>query len=177
MSRRLRFAEPAAPVKRALPVFGLPRSAVEAFAASIVSARSRLEAGGDALGAFIDRVVAVALLSAPLAAGAAMGYWLASAALAFAAGLALLAARAFPRRARAIEAALSVALALIGLALAGAAACAILAERRYARRGVEEPGFGAADRRRPFGAEIRGGAAGPRGSRRFSNCLPSALPR
>jgi hypothetical protein len=126
VSRRLPFAEPAAPVKRALPVFGLSRSLVEAFAASIVSARSRLEAGAGALDEFMDRVVAIALVSAPLAAGAAMGYWLASAALALAAGLALLAVRVFPGRARAIEAALSVALALIGLALTGVAACAIL---------------------------------------------------
>ena len=36
-----------------------------------------------------------------------------------------MAARIFPIRARAIEMALSIALALIGLALAGVAACAI----------------------------------------------------
>ncbi len=126
MSRRIPLAEQAAPVKRALPILGLPRAASDAALASINLVSSRLDADSKALDELVDRVLTVALLSAPLAVGAAMGHWLASAALALAAGLAQLAARAFPGRARAIEAALSIALAMIGIALAGVAACAIL---------------------------------------------------
>ncbi len=126
VSRRIRLAEQAGPVKRALCVLGLPAAVVDLVAASIAAVSSRLAADARALDKLIDRAVAIALLSAPLAAGAAMGHWLASAALALAAGLAVLAAKVFPRRARAIEAALSIALALIGLALSGVAACAIL---------------------------------------------------
>ncbi len=121
MSTRIRLAEPPTPVKRALPVLGLARS----VAASIAALRSRLAAGASAFETFVDRAVMVALLSAPLAAGAAMGHRFAAAALALAAGLALVAARIFPSRARAIETALSIALAVIGLALAGVAVRAI----------------------------------------------------
>ena len=125
VSTRTPFAEQAPPVKRALPVVGLLHAAVDAVAASVVLVRSYFAAGALAFDKLIDRAVIVALLSAPPAAGAATGHWLASAALALAAGLALMAARVFPTRARAIETALSFALALIGLALAGVAARAI----------------------------------------------------
>lgn len=121
MSSRIRLAEQAPPVKREPPALGLP----QAVAASIVAVRSCFAAGASAFEKFADRAVMVALLSAPLAAGAAMGHGLAAAALALAGGLALVAARIFPARARAIETALSIALALIGLALAGVAARAI----------------------------------------------------
>lgn len=125
MSSRTPFAEQAPPVKRALPVLGLPHAAGEVAAALVVLAASRFAAWATAFDKLVDRAVMFALVCAPPAAGAATGHWLASAALAAAAALALMAARVFPIRARAIEVALSIALALIALALAGVAACAV----------------------------------------------------
>jgi hypothetical protein len=125
VSTRTPFAEQAPPVKRALPVHGLLLAVGDVAAASLVHLRARLAAGAVAFDKLVDRAVMAALLCAPPAAGAATGHWLASAALALAAALALVAARIFPIRARAIEMALSISLALIGLALAGVAALAI----------------------------------------------------
>jgi lysylphosphatidylglycerol synthetase-like protein (DUF2156 family) len=125
VSTRTPFAEQAPPVKRALPVLGFLHAVGDVAAASIVLVRSHFAAGAVAFDKLVDRAVMAALVCAPPAAGAATGHWLASAALALAAALALMAARVFPIRARAIEMALSIALALIGLALAGVAALAI----------------------------------------------------
>ncbi|HYA75210.1 MAG TPA: hypothetical protein VEF36_18855 [Roseiarcus sp.] len=125
MSTRIPLAEQAPPVKRALSLLGLLHAVVDAVVGSLALARPRLAVSAAAFDKLIDRAIVIALFCAPLAAGAATGRWLASAALALAAALTLAAARVFPVRARAIEAALSIALALIGLALVGVAACAI----------------------------------------------------
>jgi hypothetical protein len=126
VSTRIRFVQPVAPVRRGLSVVGAARLSVDVLAAWLVFARARLRAQALTRDRLAERTLAAGLFAAPLAAGAALGYPLAAAALGLAAAAALAFARAFPAHARAIEATLSIALGLIVLALAGVAAHALL---------------------------------------------------